>query len=123
MPLRIRKFHRITLLLDNGGNLCIACILLLMRDIILEILKGEEMGVMRQMVDKKQCAVEEHSRVKNLLYWVSNFVFPSRNTYFLAMHEDVRIIFNSDHAPTKNVSSAPPAIDLVINSSSLYDTL
>lgn len=81
------------------------------------------MGVMRQMVDKKQCAVEERSRVKNLLYWVSNFVFPSRNTYFLAMHEDVRIIFNSDHAPTKNVSSAPPAIDLVINSSSLYDTL
>lgn len=33
------------------------------------------------------------------------------------MHEDVRIIFNSDHAPTKN--ALLPAIDLVINSSSL----
>lgn len=50
------------------------------------------MGVMRQLVDKKQCVVEEHSRVKNLLYWVSDFVFPQRNTYFLAMHEDMRII-------------------------------
>lgn len=80
------------------------------------------MGVMRQLVDKKQCAVEEHSRVKNLLCWVSDFVFPPRNTYFLAVHEDVRIIFNSDHAPTKSVSPAPPTTDLVINSSSLYDT-
>lgn len=44
MPLRMRKFHRITLLLDSGGNLCIASILLLMRDIILEILKGRRDG-------------------------------------------------------------------------------
>lgn len=70
------------------------------------------MGVMRQLVDKK-CVVEEHSRVKNLLYWVSDFDFPQRNTYFLAMHEDMRIIFKSDHAPTKNVSPIPPAIDLL----------
>lgn len=41
MLLRIRKFHRITLLLDSGGNLYSIYSTPLMRDIILEILKGK----------------------------------------------------------------------------------
>ena len=116
-----QRFHRNTLCLDSGGNLYIASIWLLMIDIILEILQerrsrcDEAAGREEPVYCGRIVRSKELSQIGYLI--LSLQYFPQEVFISLQCMEMLGLYLNlTCHVPT-------PATDLVINSSSLNDTL